>query len=131
MVKGAIATDFILSAEIMVISLNEVRDEAFLSRLLILVVVAIGITALVYGAIYAPAGSLRRGPPTAGVVGFVNILDATPGRVQETDSQFRARHMVAQRGLGGASPDAIRAIALTPVALNGGGATFASGADIF
>jgi len=51
MVKGAIATDFILSAEIMVISLNEVRDEAFLSRLLILVVVAIGITALVYGAV--------------------------------------------------------------------------------
>ncbi len=51
MVKGAIRTDFILSAEIMVISLNEVADEPFISRALILVVVAIFITALVYGAV--------------------------------------------------------------------------------
>ena len=36
MVAGAIRTDFILSAEIMVISLNEVIDEAFLSRAVIL-----------------------------------------------------------------------------------------------
>ncbi len=32
MVRGAIRTDFILSAEIMVISLNEVADEPFVSR---------------------------------------------------------------------------------------------------
>ena len=32
MVSGAIRTDFILSAEIMVISLNEVADEPFVSR---------------------------------------------------------------------------------------------------
>lgn len=51
MVKGAIRTDFILSAEIMVISLNEVSSEPFLSRLLILVVVAFAITALVYGVV--------------------------------------------------------------------------------
>jgi len=51
LVSGAIRTDFILSAEIMVISLNEVADEAFLSRALILVVVALAITALVYGAV--------------------------------------------------------------------------------
>ena len=51
MVSGAIRTDFILSAEIMVISLNEVADEPFLSRALILVVVALGITALVYGVV--------------------------------------------------------------------------------
>jgi len=50
-VGGAIRTDFILSAEIMVISLNEVTDEAFLSRALILVVVAFAITAVVYGAV--------------------------------------------------------------------------------
>jgi predicted DNA repair protein MutK len=48
-VKGAVRTDFILSAEIMVISLNEVTDQPFLSRALILVVVALGITVLVYG----------------------------------------------------------------------------------
>jgi uncharacterized protein len=50
-VTGAVRTDFILSAEIMVISLNEVVDEPFLSRLVILVIVAIGITVLVYGVV--------------------------------------------------------------------------------
>jgi len=51
MVAGAIRTDLILSAEIMVISLNEVADEAFLARAVILVIVALGITALVYGVV--------------------------------------------------------------------------------
>ncbi|MBC7289700.1 MAG: DUF808 domain-containing protein, partial [Actinotalea sp.] len=51
MVAGAIRTDFILSAEIMVIALNEVADEPLVSRALILVVVAIGITLLVYGVV--------------------------------------------------------------------------------
>ena len=51
LVGGAIRTDFILSAEIMVISLNEVADEPFVSRALILVVVAFAITAVVYGAV--------------------------------------------------------------------------------
>jgi len=51
MVSGAIRTDFILSAEIMVISLNEVASEPFLSRLMILIVVAFAITALVYGVV--------------------------------------------------------------------------------
>jgi uncharacterized protein len=50
-VSGAIRTDFILSAEIMVIALNEVSDEPFVSRALILVAVAIGITILVYGVV--------------------------------------------------------------------------------
>jgi predicted DNA repair protein MutK len=49
--SGAIRTDFILSAEIMVISLNEVTDEPFLSRAIILVVVAFAITVLVYGVV--------------------------------------------------------------------------------
>ncbi|GAA6524535.1 DUF808 domain-containing protein [Intrasporangium sp. DVR] len=50
-VSGAIRTDFILSAEIMVIALNEVADEAFVSRFVILVVVALLITGLVYGVV--------------------------------------------------------------------------------
>ncbi|MGY1804741.1 DUF808 domain-containing protein [Blastococcus sp. SYSU D00922] len=50
-VRGAVRTDFILSAEIMVISLNEVVDEAFVSRLIILAIVALGITVLVYGVV--------------------------------------------------------------------------------
>ena len=48
-VSGAVRTDFILSAEIMVIALNEVAAEGFVSRALILVAVALAITALVYG----------------------------------------------------------------------------------
>ncbi len=51
MVAGAIRTDFILSAEIMVIALNEVTDEPFVARALILALVAVAITALVYGAV--------------------------------------------------------------------------------
>jgi hypothetical protein len=50
-VSGAVRTDFILSTEIMVIALNEVTDEPFLSRAAILFVVAIGITVLVYGVV--------------------------------------------------------------------------------
>ncbi|WP_035282242.1 DUF808 domain-containing protein [Brevibacterium album] len=50
-VRGAITTDFILSCEIMVISLNEVAAETLWTRAAILVVVGIGITVLVYGAV--------------------------------------------------------------------------------
>ena len=49
--KGAITTDFILSCEIMVISLNEVASESIWSRAIILVVVALLITVAVYGAV--------------------------------------------------------------------------------
>jgi uncharacterized protein len=50
-VSGAVRTDFILSTEIMVIALNEVADQPFLARAAILVVVAVAITLLVYGAV--------------------------------------------------------------------------------
>jgi predicted DNA repair protein MutK len=50
-VAGAIRTDLILSAEIMVISLNEVAAEGFWARLAILVVVALAITVVVYGVV--------------------------------------------------------------------------------
>ena len=48
-IQGAIRTDFILSAEIMVISLKEVIDESLLQRAIILAIVAVFITAAVYG----------------------------------------------------------------------------------
>ena len=50
-IKGAITTDFILSCEIMVISMNEVAQDSLLSRAIILVVVALVITVAVYGAV--------------------------------------------------------------------------------
>lgn len=51
LVSGAIRTDLILSAEIMVISLNEVANESFWKRLAIMIVVALVMTILVYGVV--------------------------------------------------------------------------------
>jgi predicted DNA repair protein MutK len=51
MAKGAIRTDFILSAEIMVIALNEVLDEPLGMRAATLAVVAVAITIAVYGVV--------------------------------------------------------------------------------
>ncbi|HEY0326274.1 MAG TPA: DUF808 domain-containing protein [Allosphingosinicella sp.] len=51
MVSGAVRTDFILSAEIMAIALNEVATEPLMSRAAILLVVALAITAGVYGVV--------------------------------------------------------------------------------
>ncbi len=51
MIAGAIRTDFILSAEIMAIALAEVATEPFPMRAAILALVAVAITAGVYGAV--------------------------------------------------------------------------------
>ncbi len=50
-ISGAIRTDFILSAEIMVISLKAVRDEPIVARRVILVIVGVLITIVVYGVV--------------------------------------------------------------------------------
>jgi hypothetical protein len=50
-VSGAVRTDLILSAEIMVISLNEIASEGFWSRLVILTAVALLVTVVVYGVV--------------------------------------------------------------------------------
>lgn len=50
-IAGAVRTDLILSAEIMVIALKEVIDEPFISRTIIMVVVALLITVIVYGVV--------------------------------------------------------------------------------
>lgn len=51
MVAGAVRTDFILSAEIMAIALNEVADQSIWMQAASLFVVAIGITIAVYGVV--------------------------------------------------------------------------------
>ena len=48
-IKGAIRTDFILSAEIIVLSLGVVAAQPFLQQVLALVAVALGMTVFVYG----------------------------------------------------------------------------------
>lgn len=50
-IAGAIRTDFVLSAEIMVIALKEVLDEPVVSRAVILAIVGVAITVVVYGAV--------------------------------------------------------------------------------
>ena len=50
-VSSAVRTDLILSAEIMVISMNSIEADSLWARAAVLVVVAIGITVLVYGAV--------------------------------------------------------------------------------
>ena len=50
-VSGAVRTDFILSAEIMVIALKEVIEEPVVSRGVILAVVGVLITVIVYGVV--------------------------------------------------------------------------------
>lgn len=51
LVAGAIRTDLVLSGEIMVIALNEVAGQAFVPRLIILIVVAVLLTIAVYGVV--------------------------------------------------------------------------------
>ena len=50
-IKSAVRTDFILSAEIMVIALKEVLEEPVIARGVILAVVGVGITFGVYGVV--------------------------------------------------------------------------------
>lgn len=89
-VSGAIRTDMILSAEIMVIALNEVADQTWVPRLIILVVVALVLTVAVYG-----------------VVAVVVKMDDVGLRLTET------RSVVAQqvgRGLVAAMPTVLSAL---------------------
>ena len=48
-VKGAIRTDFVLSAEIIVISLGVVAAQPFINQVIVLVLIAVAITVGVYG----------------------------------------------------------------------------------
>lgn len=51
LIAGAVRTDLILSSEIMVIALDSVSHQSFVTRLVVLVVVAIVITIAVYGVV--------------------------------------------------------------------------------
>jgi hypothetical protein len=81
-------------------------------------------TCQVTGLVQAPEEALRYWSAPVGAEGVTNPDAAIVGRERETDAQFKARHQIAQRGLGGGSPDAIRAIILADPAVGGGGASF-------
>ncbi|BBZ38162.1 DUF808 domain-containing protein [Mycobacterium conspicuum] len=89
-VTGAIRMDLVLSAEIMVIALNEVDDQAFLPRLIILIVVALVLTAGVYG-----------------VVAVIVKMDDVGLRLKQTASRI-GRHV--GRGLVAAMPALLSAL---------------------
>ena len=83
-IKGAVRTDFILSAEIIVISLGAVAGQDFVTRLAVLVGIALVMTAGVYGLVGAivklddfGAYLARRGSAAAQAVGK-GILRAAP-----------------------------------------------------
>ncbi len=94
-VTSAVRTDLILSAEIMVISLGEVADEPFVARALILVVVAVLITALVYG-----------------VVGLIVKMDDVGLSLSQRDSATVAR---LGRGLVEAMPRVLATLSVVGV----------------
>jgi len=52
-IKGAIRTDFILSAEITIIALGIVAEEALLNRITVLTLIGVGMTVIVYGLVAA------------------------------------------------------------------------------
>jgi len=90
MTAGAIRTDFILSAEIMVIALNEVADQSFWPRLVIMVVVAVVITIAVYG-----------------VVGLIVKMDDVGLSLTQRSSRFAKR---IGRGLVAGMPKLVAAL---------------------
>ncbi|WP_101948663.1 DUF808 domain-containing protein [Mycobacterium sp. 3519A] len=92
MTAGAIRTDFILSAEIMVIALNEVSDQSFWPRLVILVIVAIVITLGVYG-----------------VVGLIVKMDDIGLSLAQRTSNFTKK---VGRGLVSAMPKLLSALSI-------------------
>jgi predicted DNA repair protein MutK len=83
-VKGAIRTDFILSAEIMAITLAAVATSPFVTQALVLAIVGLVITLVVYGAValIVKADDIglalaTRGGPVSGLVGRA-IVRAMP-----------------------------------------------------
>jgi uncharacterized protein len=91
-VRSAVRTDLILSAEIMVIALNEVAGEPFLPRLAILVFVAFVLTLAVYG-----------------VVAVIVKMDDAGLRLTETGSRIG---QAIGRGLVAGMPRLLSALAL-------------------
>ena len=85
-VSGAIRTDLILSAEIMVISMTQVAAEGFWSKLAVLTVVGVAITVLVYGVVALivkmdDIGLALAGRDSAGVQRFGRLLVAAMPKV--------------------------------------------------
>jgi len=105
-VQGAIRTDFILSAEIIVIALGTVQDAVFMTRVAVVAGIALVMTVGVYGL----------------VAGIVKLDDA--GLYLVNRSGGRGAGGVLGRGLLGAAPHLMKALSMVGTAamfLVGGG----------
>ncbi|WGL51502.1 DUF808 domain-containing protein [Nocardioides sp. BP30] len=96
LVAGAVRTDLILSTEIMLIALDQVADESFWSRLVILIVVAIALTIGVYG-----------------VVGLIVKMDDAGLALTQRRSRFAQRF---GHGLVAAMPKLLETISVVGIA---------------
>ena len=85
-VNGAIKTDFILSAEIMAITLASMPESSFWTQAVVLAVVGLGITVVVYGAVAlivkaddAGLSLAQNGSPVSSLLGLRDTAGSEPG----------------------------------------------------
>ena len=87
-IQGAIRTDFILSAEIIVIALSVVADKSYAFQALLLVLIALGMTIFVYGLVAFiirlddMGFALQRSPVTA-IKAFGSVLVASAPKLMK------------------------------------------------
>ena len=99
-VRGAIQTDFILSAEVMALTLASLTTESTMTQAAILAVVGIGVTLLVYGVVALIVKADDAGVALAAndrpVSTLLGLRAATPGAASGPDRALRPgrRHAV-------------------------------------
>ncbi len=119
-VRGAIQTDFILSAEIMALTLSGLGEASFAMRAAVLAVVGIGITLLVYGAVALivkadDAGVALAGDPRP-VSSRLGLRRAAPGEPSGADRALAPLTQAAGRGLVLGMPWLLRGLAVVGTA---------------
>jgi predicted DNA repair protein MutK len=100
-VRGAIKTDFILSAEIMAIALASVPEAGFVQQALVLALVGVGITVAVYGAVAlivkaddAGVALARTAAPVSRLLGRGAVAPSRADRLLRPLSQALGRGLV-------------------------------------
>ncbi|MGF7054285.1 hypothetical protein GGC47_003484 [Bosea sp. OAE752] len=102
-IAGAIKTDFILSAEIMAITLAGVSDQSFWMKAAVLAIVGIGITAAVYGVVALIVKADDVGVALAGnerpATSLLGLRRLEPGEASWPDRALRRLTRPLGRGL--------------------------------
>ena len=111
-VQSAIQTDFILSAEIMAISLASIPDGSFLFRAAILAAVGLALTALVYGGVALIVKADDAGLALAGADRPITGLFNSSGTPTAADRLLRPVTRAIGRALVGGMPVLLRLLAI-------------------